>query len=254
MMKIFLDPGHGGRDPGAQANGLQEKDITLVIAQRIESILIKNYERIAVKMSRTTDQTISLRERTNAANRWNASLFLSIHINAGGGKGYEDYIYHKLSDSSHTAKLRGQVHPEIVKFSSMYNRGKKKANFHVLRETTMPALLTECGFIDYINDATKMKQDFWLDYIARGHVNGLVKALGLIKKTKTTHITYIKVIADSLWTYHSPRWADRALLVNKGEIFTVVKGPFKVGNGFMYRLKSGFYITTNRNYVREYHS
>lgn len=254
MIKIFIDPGHGGEDPGAQANGLQEKDVTLAIALRIKLMLTNNYENTQVKMSRTGDQTISLKERTNAANRWGADFFLSVHINAGGGKGYEDYIYHRSSDSSRTAKLRDQIHSEIIKLSSMHDRGKKKANFHVLRESKMPALLTESGFIDHIDDATKMKQDFWLDYISRGHVLGLVKAFGLIRKANLPQITCIKVIADSLWTYHSPKWSNRALLVSKNDVFTVIRKPFKVGDGFMYKLKSGLYITASRKYVREYHS
>ena len=60
-MKLYLDPGHGGSDPGAVGNGLREKDITLDIAQKIQSILTKNYENVKVKMSRTGGTSKSLR-------------------------------------------------------------------------------------------------------------------------------------------------------------------------------------------------
>src|SRR5690625_7534012 len=84
-------------------------------------------------MTRTSDKTVSLNKRTSGANAWAADYFLSIHINSGGGTGYEDYIHSALSDNSHTANLRHTIHTEIVKLNSMRNRGKKKANFHVLR-------------------------------------------------------------------------------------------------------------------------
>ncbi|QTD39925.1 N-acetylmuramoyl-L-alanine amidase [Sporosarcina sp. Te-1] len=183
MVKIYLDPGHGGTDGGASANGLKEKDVTLAIATRVRNILVNEYTNASVRMSRTGDQTVSLTQRTNDANAWGADFYLSIHINAGGGTGYEDYIHSNLSDSSTTAQLRNTIHAEIVKLINMPNRGKKKENFHVLRESRMHAMLTENGFIDNATDAAKMKTSAWLDSAARGHVNGLAKALGLIKSS-----------------------------------------------------------------------
>src|SRR5690625_1680462 len=109
MAKIFLDPGHGGSDPGAIANGLREKDLTLKIARYTRDYLRSNYENAIVRMSRTTDKTLSLTQRTNDANRWSADLFVSVHINAHNGTayGYEDFIFngpvssntHKLQDA-----------------------------------------------------------------------------------------------------------------------------------------------------------
>ncbi|MCG3087918.1 N-acetylmuramoyl-L-alanine amidase [Sporosarcina cyprini] len=183
MVKIYLDPGHGGTDGGASANGLKEKDVTLAIATRVRNILVNEYTNASVRMSRTGDQTVSLTQRTNDANAWGADFYLSIHINAGGGTGYEDFIHSNLSDSSTTAQLRNTIHAEIVKLIDMTNRGKKKANFHVLRESNMHAMLTENGFIDNATDAAKMKTSAWLDKAARGHANGLAKALGLIKSS-----------------------------------------------------------------------
>src|SRR5690625_2559502 len=98
MTKIFIDPGHGGSDPGAVGNGLREKDLTLKISKKIANIL-KDYH-CSVKLSRTGDQTLSLKQRTDMANKWGADFLLSVHINAGGGTGYEDFIYNGLSNSS----------------------------------------------------------------------------------------------------------------------------------------------------------
>lgn len=184
MTKIYLDPGHGGTDSGAVGNGLREKDLTLKIALKIRDLL-RNYN-CSVRMSRTDDKTVSLSQRTNEANAWGADFFLSVHINSGGGTGYEDYIYSKLSENSHTARIRDVIHSEIVKSlgTGVRNRGRKKENFHVLRETKMPAMLTENLFIDTKADADLLKSDVFLNRIAQGHVNGLVKAFGL-KKTST---------------------------------------------------------------------
>ncbi|MDV2683712.1 N-acetylmuramoyl-L-alanine amidase [Alkalihalophilus lindianensis] len=197
-MKLYLDPGHGGSDPGAQGNGLKEKDIALDIALRIRTIVMNSYDNVEVMMSRTSDISKSLRDRTNEANTWRADYYLSIHCNAynGSASGYEDYIHSSLSDSSSTAKYRDFLHTEIMKVNQLNNRGKKKANFHVLRETAMSALLTENGFIDNGQDAALMKEPSWRQNVAQGHVNGLEKAFNLKRKTNDSTMFY-KVIAGS---------------------------------------------------------
>lgn len=213
MSKILvLDPGHGGSDPGAVGNGLREKDLTLDICKRIKKYLEDNYTGIKVHMTRTTDKYLSLSQRAQFANSKKADLFVSVHINAGGGTGYEDFIHNSLSNSSTTAKMRDAFHGEIIKEQNFWrDRGKKKANFAVLRETKMAAILTENGFIDNKNDAEKLKKSSYLEKIAKGHAKGIVKALNLKKKTtsstnknattstKTTNSkkTYYRVIAGS---------------------------------------------------------
>ena len=182
MVKIFIDAGHGGNDPGAVANGLKEKDLTLKIARKIRDKL-KDYQNVSVRMSRDGDKTVSLSARAKDANAWGADYFVSIHINAGGGTGFESFIYNG-SVSSATVANQNVVHAEIVKATGYRDRGKKRANFAVLRGTKMPAILTENGFIDHTADAKKLKDDAFLDKIAQGHVNGLAKALGLKKKPK----------------------------------------------------------------------
>lgn len=199
--KIFIDPGHGGRDPGAMGYGLKEKAVTLSIALKIRNILNDEYEGHSIKLSRTTDQTLSLKQRTEMANRWQADYLLSVHINAGGGTGYEDYIYQTLANSTQTSQLRSIMHAEVMKSTGGVNRGKKKANFHMLRESKMSAILTENGFIDRQSDAAKLKTEAHLNKIARGHVNGLVKAFKLKRKASAKPHpntgTFYRVIAGS---------------------------------------------------------
>lgn len=180
MVKIYLDPGHGGSDPGARGNGLVEKDLNLAIALQIRSMLLNEYEGATIRMSRTNDRTVSLSQRTSDANAWGADFFLSIHINASGGSGFESYIY--PGTGSPTTTYQNIIHSEILKQVDLRDRGKKRANFHVLRETRMPALLTENGFIDHPADAAKLKNPQFIQALARGHVNGIVKAFGLRKK------------------------------------------------------------------------
>ncbi|CDQ38121.1 MULTISPECIES: N-acetylmuramoyl-L-alanine amidase [Virgibacillus] len=196
-MRLYLDPGHGGSDPGATGNGLYEKNINLDIALRIRNILTSEYNNVQVRMSRTTDATVSLNQRTNDANTWNADYFLSVHCNSfnGSARGYEDYIHSSLSDGSQTAQYRNQVHSEVTKVNQLRNRGKKKANFHVLRESAMPAILTENGFIDNPSDAALMRSASWRQTVARGHVNGLAKAFNLTKKPGSGSI--YRVVAGS---------------------------------------------------------
>src|SRR5690625_3311146 len=187
MTKIYIDAGHGGSDPGAVANGLREKDLTLDIAKRIKKYLDDNYTGHTIRMSRTTDKTMSLKQRTDDANRWGADFFLSVHINAGGGTGFESFIHDSLRDRSNTAKLRSTIHDAIMKELSVWrDRGKKKMNLHVLRESKMSAMLTENGFIDTSSDVDRLKSNTFLDKIAKGHAVGLAKAFKLKKKSTSS--------------------------------------------------------------------
>lgn len=179
MVKIYIDPGHGGTDPGAVSNGLREKDLTLQIATRIKDILA-GYKDVSTKMSRTGDTFPSLSARTNEANAWGADFFLSVHINAGGGQGYEDFIY--TTSNKDTKTYQDNIHAEIMKLIEMKNRGQKTGNLHVLRESKMPAILTENGFIDNTSDASQLKKSAFIEAIALGHVNGIVKSFNLKMK------------------------------------------------------------------------
>lgn len=189
MVKIFIDPGHGGTDSGAVGNGLQEKNLTLQIGTRIKDILTAEYDNISILMSRTGDQSLTLTQRTNAANSWGADFLLSVHINAGGGTGYEDYVYPGVG--APTTTYQSNIHSEVMKLVDFNDRGKKSANFHMLRESNMPALLTENGFIDNANDAAKLKSASFIEALARGHVNGITKSFNLPKKSTAVYHTVV---------------------------------------------------------------
>lgn len=261
MVKIFIDPGHGGTDTGASGHGLKEKDVTLKIARKLRSILKEDYKGHSLKMARTTDETVSLSERTNMANEWGADYLQSIHINAGNGTGFESYIYNgNFSGKEKTNKLRKAVHKEVMGQTDFSDRGKKEANLHMLRESGMPSSLTENGFIDHKKDAELLKSDSFLNSVARGHAKGLASALGLKKKDSDSgdkdgsEEKYLEILAESLWTYHTDDWEDKAATVHKGDVFTVKRDKFPVGDGHMYQIKSGLYITANAEYVRDYTS
>jgi N-acetylmuramoyl-L-alanine amidase len=182
-MKIVLDAGHGGHDPGAVANGLKEKDLTLTIVKHIGRLL-GEYEGAEVFYTRTDDRYLSLEERAAIANKLKADLLISVHINAGGGTGFESFIYNG-GVSQATIAYQNVIHQEIMKaIGNVKDRGKKRANYAVLRLTNMPAILTENLFIDNANDAAKLKSEQFLLQIAHGHAQGIVKAFGLKKKAK----------------------------------------------------------------------
>ena len=168
---IYLDAGHGGSDPGAIGNGLHEKDVTLDIALRTKKEL--EAAGYTVIMSRTTDKYLSLSERTNHANRVNADIFVSIHINAGGGTGIETYKMANGPKPSQSNKLATHIQNETIKQTGMRDRGVKDANFHVNRESKMPSALVEVGFIDRVSDANKLKQASFKNKAAKGIANGI---------------------------------------------------------------------------------
>ncbi|WP_117208959.1 N-acetylmuramoyl-L-alanine amidase family protein [Allorhizocola rhizosphaerae] len=180
--KIYIDPGHGGTEPGAVANGLQEKNLTLNIALQVRNILTSTYgSRVSIRMSRTTDVTRSLTYRTDDANAWGADIFVSIHCNAGGGTGFESFRY--PGTAGVTLRLHSNVHSRVLAnmrtIAAVTDRGMKTANFHVLRETVMPAVLTENLFVDRLADANLLKRADFLTATARGHAQGIAAHFGL---------------------------------------------------------------------------
>ncbi|MGD6994012.1 N-acetylmuramoyl-L-alanine amidase family protein [Sutcliffiella horikoshii] len=230
MVKVFIDPGHGGTDPGAVGNGLQEKNLTLQISTRIRDMLVNEYNDVSVLMSRTGDQTLTLTQRTNAANAWGADFLLSVHINAGGGTGYEDFIYPGVG--APTTTYQNLIHEEIMKLVNFRDRGKKTANFHMLRESNMPALLTENGFIDNGEDTAKLKSSSFIENIARGHVNGIVRCFGLTRKTSGVYHTVVS--GDTVYSL-SQRYGSTVQQIrdwnNLDSNYTIVVGQVLLVSG-----------------------
>ena len=183
MLKVAGDAGHGGSDPGACANGIQEKSINLVIMTRALDTLEKDYQDVQTLNIRNGDQTMSLKQRTDKANAWGADFYISVHNNAGGGTGMETYRLPGAYAS--TVKKQSIIHNEVMAYLkgfSVKDRGMKTANFHVLRETKMSAVLIECLFVDHPKDAALLKQTAVLNGIGDAIARGIAKAYGLKSK------------------------------------------------------------------------
>ncbi|MFD1706491.1 SH3 domain-containing protein [Siminovitchia sediminis] len=181
--KVMIDPGHGGSDSGAVGNGLLEKNLTLDISRIVNQYLVSRYD-VETRMTRNSDVYLSLKQRTDAANSWGADLFLSIHINAAGGTGYEDYT-HNRNAAEEDIKVQQEINKEVNKVLLEYqkrNRGMKQANFHVLRESEMASVLLEILFIDHASDAELLKNRQFLNDISAAIATGVGNALSLPPK------------------------------------------------------------------------
>jgi N-acetylmuramoyl-L-alanine amidase len=186
-MLVVLDAGHGGKDPGAQYDNLNEKNIVLTITKLVRDHLTRNFK-VDVVLTRTTDEFVSLRRRAEIANQRGADLFVSIHVNAGGGTGFESYIYSGTTNPR-TPQYQDILHEHITDLLRKYNvnnRGQKKANFAVLRETTMPAVLLELLFIDSPQDRQLLTSDTFLKNVAAAISIGIADVLDLPEKSRVS--------------------------------------------------------------------
>lgn len=184
MIKLYFDAGHGGKDSGATGNGLYEKNVVLAIAQKMESHIKANFKNVEIMLSRDSDVFPTLAERTNQANKWGADAFVSIHINSSKNvkaRGFETYVYPNAGADTISFQnvMHQEIWREIATTTGTSDRGKKRENFHVLRESNMKAILTENFFISNLADAVLLKSDEFLNKLAVGHVNGLEKFYGL---------------------------------------------------------------------------
>lgn|GEM_PF-1148544 len=180
-MKIMIDAGHGGHDPGAASGGLREKDINLRLALRIGELLAA-YSAVDVLYTRTTDVFVELSARARRANEAGVDYFLSVHINAGGGTGFESFTYPGNTDA-----YGGVIHRHIAAAFAAHrlpDRGRKQANLAVLRETRMPAILLEFGFIDRPADAALLASPDGIEQLARATAAGVAEAFGLTAPTE----------------------------------------------------------------------
>lgn len=158
--KVVIDAGHGGSDYGAIRNGINEKDITLDVAKRVEALLKK--EGYAVKMTRTSDVYVSLQGRCDISNAYDPDIFVSIHVNSSVRPeitGIETHYYHQESMS-----LAQTLHSSLASNINSKNRGLFKSKFYVINHTTAPSILMEIGFISNDGEraqlvSEKRKQD-----------------------------------------------------------------------------------------------
>ena len=175
--KIVIDPGHGGKDPGSiGANGSYEKDFTLSLAMEVYHLLEK-VPQIEVYMTRDKDIFLSAeaRVRPNFANDLGADLFISIHANTftdPSVSGTESYYYHQNSLS-----LANNIHKHVVKATGFRNRGTKKENYFVLKDTNMPAILLEIGYITNPEDEQTMLTNEFQQSVAKAINEGILEYL-----------------------------------------------------------------------------
>ncbi|SDE59834.1 N-acetylmuramoyl-L-alanine amidase [Priestia aryabhattai B8W22] len=190
MVTVLLDPGHGGTDGGAGTAPYLEKTRNLELALKVRDYLLSTFT-VNVIMSRTTDKTVSLDARTNLANQQHVDYFLSIHHNSGtpSARGFEDFTYINVNDTSTSDRIRAAIHTEvenrILNKYGLPNRGKKKANFHVLRESTMASTLLEIGFVSNISDQHLIANPAFYNDVAVAISEGVAKGLGLVRKKST---------------------------------------------------------------------
>ena len=206
VRKIIIDPGHGGKDPGAMAFGLKEKDIVLKVAKKLKKVLRKKYG-YQVSLTRKTDIFIPLEERTALANTSGADLFVSIHVNAHPDKttqGIETFYLNLATNneamrvaalenatSTHNISEMQNILTDLMQNSKIMessrlarfvqnniisglrrdnypvkDHGVKKAPFYVLIGAQMPAVLVETSFITNPMEAKRLKKDSFLNEIA----------------------------------------------------------------------------------------
>lgn len=166
-MKVFLNPGHapnGNPDPGACGNGLRESDVAASVGS-----LVQHYLEAAGCTTKLL-QSDSLSEISSTANEWGADVFVSIHCNSAAtsrAQGTETFSY---PYSIAGARLARFIQRQIVASLPVVDRGIKEANYHVVRETDMPACLVELAFINNPMDAglLRNRQDDFARAIARG--------------------------------------------------------------------------------------
>jgi N-acetylmuramoyl-L-alanine amidase len=222
IARIVIDPGHGGHDPGAQANGLSEAEVTLDIALRLEKLLTKQ-SGVQVVLTRRDDTFVQLQERTAIANRTGADLFLSIHANANEDpslRGIETYFLN-LSSNPEAARVVARENAsssrtmhdfeDIVKAialndkidesrdfatlvqASLYeklrasnretrNLGVKQAPFMVLIGATMPSVLAEISFMTNRQELGLLKTDKYRQQIAEALYQGVMRYQQALKR------------------------------------------------------------------------
>ncbi|NPV29630.1 MAG: N-acetylmuramoyl-L-alanine amidase [Firmicutes bacterium] len=147
-MLVVIDPGHGGRDPGTvSSKGDLEKDQVLQIACIVKDLEPGFQHEVRFYLTRTGDWDLSLEARASLANRLRADYFISLHQNSDPlrkGRGIEVFV---LAPGGEGERLGRVILQKLVTRTGLVNRGLKFAGFTVLRQTSMPAVLCECGFL-----------------------------------------------------------------------------------------------------------
>ena len=218
-MKICIDAGHGGHDPGAVAGSVQEKEIALSIAREVGSLL--SASGADVYYTRKTDVFVPLNERAESANRVAADLFLSIHCNSSNSlsaNGVETLVYGMdgISDA-----LGNEISIDLSDRLSLRNRGVKvRRDLVVLNSTNMPAILVETAFLSHEADRKKLlsyQQEF-----ANSIADTVCRYYNL--NQKEDNMERYRTMADV------PSWGKETVqkLLDKGFLFGNEKGELNL--------------------------
>ena len=183
---VMLDPGHGGYDPGAiTSQGVYEKSINLQIAQKVKEML--GPSGIAVFLTREEDidyapdgvkgnntkKQIDLNHRIDIANEAKANVFVSLHVNAtatGQNSGAETFYHYKSESGKGLAVL---IQQELIKIQGMNRRSAKPGNFYVIKNTSMPAVIVEVGYLSSPKEQKKLQQSWYQEQLSRAIAKGI---------------------------------------------------------------------------------
>ncbi|WP_159883101.1 N-acetylmuramoyl-L-alanine amidase family protein [Paenibacillus puerhi] len=175
---VYIDPGHGAKDSGAvsKLTGRYEKTFVLALGKKVAALLEKE-KKIQVVMTRSDDTFLELPERVALANNADADLFVSIHANSADKesiRGTETYYYTEQS-----ADFANTMHAALLKGTGFIDRKVKKSAFHVIRNTTMPSVLLEIGFMSNRAEESLLFQEAFQDQVAASIVAGIKTQLNL---------------------------------------------------------------------------
>ena len=179
---IVIDPGHGGDRPGACYEDIMEKDIDLAISLKLVTILQNlGYQ---VIMTRSDDTELGLYERADLANAAGADVFVSIHANAAENRPDYQGIYTYYHPSSNRgARLAQAIQTPLCQITGAIDRGIKDADFVVLRETEMCAVLVETGFMTNHEELMRLVDDDYQQLLAQGIARGIIDYLNAEAQT-----------------------------------------------------------------------
>ena len=170
---VVLDPGHGGRDPGAVGiGGLQEKQVVNDITPQVAAIL--RAQGVNVVITRESDYELDLAPRVQIAERANASIFVSIHANAISMSRPDVNGLETFYSSAAGQRLANTVHASVLAEMGMRDRRVRSARFYVIRRTSMPAILIETGFVTGAEDAPNLADPGWRERMSSAIARGIL--------------------------------------------------------------------------------
>jgi N-acetylmuramoyl-L-alanine amidase len=180
---VVIDAGHGGLDLGARARNpfCEEKRIALICAKYVKKYLDQLGYRVI--LTRTNDVFLPLPRRVHIANHSRCQLFVSIHFNSSPNKeasGLEIFYCEKqeeVKQAQASKRLATSILNDIIKKTKAKSRGVKKGNFFVIRESKVPAVLVEGGFISNSYERSMLRDKEYLEKLGRGIADGVDKYL-----------------------------------------------------------------------------